>query len=52
MGRVPIIVTLHQLDEQALINILTQPKNALVKQFAKLLEMDGVTLEFEEEALS
>jgi ATP-dependent Clp protease ATP-binding subunit ClpX len=51
VGRVPIIVTLHQLDEQALVNILTQPKNALVKQFAKLMEMDGVQLEFEDDAL-
>lgn len=52
VGRVPIIVTLHQLDETALINILTKPKNALVKQFTKLLEMDGVQLEFEEDALA
>jgi len=52
VGRVPIIVTLHQLDEQALVNILTQPKNALVKQFAKLMEMDGVQLEFEDDALT
>lgn len=52
VGRVPIIVTLHQLEEQALVNILTQPKNALVKQFTKLLEMDGVQLEFEEDALT
>ena len=52
VGRVPIIVTLHQLEEDALISILTQPKNALVKQFSKLLEMDGVALEFEDEALS
>ena len=51
VGRVPIIVTLHQLEEEALVNILTQPKNALVKQFTKLLEMDGVQLEFEEDAL-
>ncbi len=51
VGRVPIIVTLHQLEEDALVNILTQPKNALVKQFSKLLEMDGVQLEFEEDAL-
>ena len=51
VGRVPIIVTLHQLEEEALVNILTQPKNALVKQFSKLLEMDGVQLEFEEDAL-
>jgi len=52
VGRVPIIVTLHQLEEEALVNILTQPKNALVKQFAKLLEMDGVQLEFEDDALT
>jgi ATP-dependent Clp protease ATP-binding subunit ClpX len=52
VGRVPIIVTLHQLDEEALVSILTQPKNALVKQFAKLLEMDGVQLEFEDDALT
>lgn len=52
VGRVPIIVPLHQLDEKALVSILTQPKNALVKQFAKLMEMDGVQLEFEEEALA
>ena len=52
VGRVPIIVTLHQLEEDALISILTQPKNALIKQFSKLLEMDGVALEFEDEALS
>ena len=52
VGRVPIIVTLHQLDEKALVNILTEPKNALVKQFSKLLEMDGVQLEFEDDALT
>ncbi len=52
VGRVPIIVPLHQLDEKALVSILTQPKNALVKQFSKLMEMDGVQLEFEEEALN
>ncbi len=52
VGRVPIIVPLHQLDEMALVNILTQPKNALVKQFTKLMEMDGVQLEFEDEALT
>ena len=51
VGRMPIIVTLHQLDEEALISILTKPKNALVKQFSKLLDMDGVQLEFEDEAL-
>ena len=51
VGRVPIIVTLHQLEENALVNILTQPKNALVKQFCKLMDMDGVQLEFEDDAL-
>ncbi|SEF84671.1 ATP-dependent Clp protease ATP-binding subunit ClpX [Caloramator fervidus] len=51
IGRVPIVVTLNQLDKEALINILTEPKNALVKQYAKLFEMDGVELEFEKEAL-
>jgi len=52
VGRVPIIVPLHQLDEQALVSILTQPKNALVKQFTKLMDMDGVQLEFEDDALT
>lgn len=52
VGRLPIIVTLHQLDEKALIEILTQPRNALVKQYAKLFSMDGVELTFEEAALT
>ena len=52
VGRVPVVATLNQLDETALINILPEPKNALTKQFAKLFEMDGVELEFEKEALS
>ncbi|HHZ13274.1 MAG: ATP-dependent Clp protease ATP-binding subunit ClpX [Caldicoprobacterales bacterium] len=51
VGRVPVVVTLNPLDEDALVQILKEPKNALVKQYQKLLEMDGVTLEFEEEAL-
>jgi ATP-dependent Clp protease ATP-binding subunit ClpX len=51
VGRVPVIATLHSLDEAALIDILTKPKNALTKQFTKLFEMDGVELEFEKEAL-
>ena len=51
VGRVPVVVTLDQLDEDALVRILTEPKNALVKQYAKLLEMDGVELEFSEDAL-
>lgn len=52
VGRVPIIVTLHQLDESALVSILTTPKNALIKQYQRLLEMDDVLLEFEPEALN
>ena len=51
VGRVPVIVTLHQLDEKALINILTKPKNALTRQYKRMLELDGVELEFEHEAL-
>lgn len=51
IGRLPVISTLEQLDEQALVQILTEPKNALVKQYQKLLELDGVELEFEQEAL-
>lgn len=51
VGRLPVIVTLDALDHDALVRILTQPKNALVKQYGKLLEMDGVSLEFKEEAL-
>ena len=51
IGRVPVTVTLDLLDEDALISILTEPKNALTKQYQALMEMDGVKLEFEEEAL-
>ncbi|MGB9660971.1 MAG: ATP-dependent Clp protease ATP-binding subunit ClpX [Moorellaceae bacterium] len=51
VGRLPIIVTLDALDEEALIRVLTEPRNALVKQYQKLFEMDGVTLEFKEDAL-
>lgn len=51
VGRVPIVVTLTQLDREALINILTEPKNALAKQYKRLFEMDGVELDFEKEAL-
>lgn len=51
IGRLPIIVTLEALDEDTLVRILTEPKNALVKQYQKLLEMDGVKLDFDEEAL-
>jgi len=51
VGRLPIVVTLEALDETALVSILSEPKNALVKQYKKLFEMDNVELEFEEEAL-
>ncbi|MEN6327307.1 MAG: ATP-dependent Clp protease ATP-binding subunit ClpX [Syntrophomonas sp.] len=51
VGRVPIIVTLEALDISALISILTEPKNALIKQYKKLFELDGVDLEFMDEAL-
>ncbi|WP_366924072.1 ATP-dependent Clp protease ATP-binding subunit ClpX [Metallumcola ferriviriculae] len=52
VGRLPVIVTLDALDEEALVRILTEPRNALVKQYHKLFEMDGVTLEFKDEALA
>ncbi len=51
VGRLPIVVTLDNLDEEALVKILTEPKNALVKQFSRLMELDGVKLEFKPEAL-
>ena len=51
IGRLPVVVTLDALDEDALVNILTEPRNALVKQYQKLLEMDGVRLTFDEGAL-
>lgn len=51
VGRVPVVVSLDSLDEKALKQILTQPKNALVKQYKKLFEMDGVELEITEDAL-
>ncbi|MBP3038256.1 ATP-dependent protease ATP-binding subunit ClpX [Bacillaceae bacterium Marseille-Q3522] len=51
IGRLPVIASLNNLDEAALIEILTKPKNALVKQFQKMLELDNVKLVFEEEAL-
>lgn len=51
VGRVPVTVTLQSLDKQALVNILTQPKDALTKQYKKLLEMDGVELDFSSEAI-
>ena len=51
VGRVPVVTTLDELDETALMQILTEPKNALTKQFAKLFKMEGVELEFREAAL-
>ena len=51
IGRLPVIATLAELDEDALINILTEPKNALVKQYQTLFAMEDVVLEFEEDAL-
>ncbi|MEQ6034150.1 ATP-dependent Clp protease ATP-binding subunit ClpX [Staphylococcus saccharolyticus] len=52
IGRVPIVANLETLDVEALKNILTQPKNALVKQYTKMLELDNVDLEFKDDALS
>ena len=51
VGRMPVIVTLENLDEDALVRILTEPKNALTRQYRRLFEMDGVELTFDEEAL-
>ena len=51
VGRVPVTVSLNMLDKDALVDILTKPKNALVKQYQKLLEIDGVELMFDESAL-
>ncbi|MEH3106797.1 MAG: ATP-dependent Clp protease ATP-binding subunit ClpX [Sphingomonas fennica] len=51
VGRLPVIATLEDLDEAALVKILAEPKNALVKQYAKLFEMEGVKLAFTDEAL-
>lgn len=51
VGRLPVIATLKELDKQALIDIVTKPKNALIKQYQKLFELDNVQLEFEKEAL-
>ncbi len=52
IGRLPVIATLHELNEDALVDILTKPKNALVKQFQRLFEMDGVKLKFAKTALT
>src|SRR5499426_4074637 len=52
VGRLPVVATLDELDEKALISILTEPKNALTKQYRRLFDMEGAELEFREEALS
>ena len=51
VGRLPIVATLNELDEGALVDILTQPKNAITKQYGKLFDMEGVEIEFREDAL-
>ena len=51
VGRLPLTVSLQGLDEEALVRILTEPKNALTRQYQKLFAMDGVKLEFEHDAL-
>ncbi|RNF40911.1 ATP-dependent protease ATP-binding subunit ClpX [Planococcus salinus] len=52
IGRLPVLASLEQLDENALVQILTEPKNALIKQYQKMMELDDVTLTFEDEALT
>lgn len=52
VGRIPIVVSLQPLDETALVKILTEPKNAIIKQYQKLIGMDGVKLSFDEEAVN
>lgn len=51
IGRIPVIVTLEELNESALVKILTEPKNALIKQYKELFSLDDVELEFEEDAI-
>jgi len=51
VGRLPVVATLSELDDDALVRILTEPRNALIKQFKKLLELDGVQLQYTDEAL-
>ena len=51
IGRLPVVTTVTQLDQEALMDILTQPQNALVRQYQRMFELDGVELEFEEDAL-
>jgi ATP-dependent Clp protease ATP-binding subunit ClpX len=51
IGRLPVLTHLNPLDRQALRNILTEPKNSIVKQYVKLFEMDGITLTFDDDVL-
>ncbi|MGD9095142.1 MAG: ATP-dependent Clp protease ATP-binding subunit ClpX, partial [Chromatiales bacterium] len=51
VGRLPVVATLEELDEEALVRILTEPRNALTKQYARLFEMEGAELEIREDAL-
>ena len=51
VGRVPVTVSLEMLDKEALLRILTEPRNAIVKQYQKMLELDGVELTFDKKAL-
>ncbi len=51
IGRLPVVATLNELDEEALVRILVEPKNSLIRQYKRLFEMDGVQLEFTQEAL-
>ena len=51
IGRVPMVVSLDQLDREALIRILKEPKNSIIKQYQKLFEMDGVELSFADDAI-
>ena len=51
IGRLPIVFALQQMDERLLVKVLTEPKNAIIKQYKKLFAMDGVKLDFEEDAL-
>ncbi len=52
VGRIPIVVSLHALDREALVNILTEPQNAILKQYQKLIALDGVKLTFESDAVT
>jgi ATP-dependent Clp protease ATP-binding subunit ClpX len=51
VGRLPVVVALHELDEEALVSVLTEPKNALTRQFRRLFEMDGIDLKFTDSAI-